>query len=73
MMMSRSRYRCLLGVALGLSAMGVMILAAAAQGPEPTWTLAAELAAKAPADGYTLLLGSHTNLVLAMAAGTHLR
>jgi len=103
--------------------MGVMILSAAAQGPEPTsaqtypsrpiriltgqqpgtpsdviarlvaekltelWgqsvvvenqagasgTIGAELAAKAPADGYTLLLASHSNLVLAKATGTHLR
>ena len=36
-------------------------------------TIGAELAAKAPADGYTLLLASHSNLVLAKVAGTDLR
>ena len=30
-------------------------------------TIGAELAAKAPADGYTLLMASHSNLVLARA------
>ena len=35
--------------------------------------IGAELVAKAPADGYTLLVGSHSNLVLAKATGSHLR
>ena len=36
-------------------------------------TIGAELAAKAAPDGYTLLLAGHSNLVLAMAAGTDQR
>jgi len=35
--------------------------------------IAAETVAKAPADGYTLLMASHSNLVLAKAAATNLR
>lgn len=36
-------------------------------------TIGAELAAKAAADGYTLLVAGHSNLVLAMAAGVDRR
>lgn len=36
-------------------------------------TIGAELVAKAPADGYTLLVAGHSNLVLAMAAGVERR
>ena len=123
MIMTSSFYQYFLRIVLGLFTMGVTILPASAQGPEPAsaqsypsrpirmltgqqpgtpsdvmarlvadklaelWgqpvvienragasgTIGAELAAKAPADGYTLLLGSHSNLVLAKVAGTELR
>jgi len=36
-------------------------------------TIGAEIAAKAPPDGYTLLLASHSNLILAKVAGNNLR
>ena len=123
MIMPRPWYRYLLRLAAVVFAMGITILPASAQGPEPTaaqtypsrpiriltgqqpgtpsdimarlvadkltelWgqpvvvenragasgTIGAELAARAPADGYTLLLASHSNLVLAKVAGTDLR
>ncbi len=41
--------------------------------PGASGTIGAELVAKAPADGYTLLMASHSNLVLAKATGANLR
>jgi len=41
--------------------------------PGASGTIGAELASKAPANGYTLLVASHSNLVLARVAGNNLR
>jgi len=41
--------------------------------PGASGMIGAELVAKAPADGYTLLMASHSNLVLAKATGANLR
>jgi tripartite-type tricarboxylate transporter receptor subunit TctC len=41
--------------------------------PGASGTIGAELASKAPANGYTLLVASHSNLVLAKVAGNNLR
>ena len=41
--------------------------------PGASGTIGAELASRAPANGYTLLVASHSNLVLARVAGNNLR
>jgi tripartite-type tricarboxylate transporter receptor subunit TctC len=41
--------------------------------PGASGTIGAELVAKAPADGYTLLVASHSNLVLAKVTSSNLR